>query len=73
MSQRKLKREWLETAFSSFLTEFPDKPISKNRLISEFCLAFDTTTRTAKELIKIFEDTDCIKIEGDLIWVLKKS
>ena len=53
----------LKKAFKSKKNE----AISKDKLIAQFCLKFNSTERTAKEMLKIFVALDIIKIEGDNI------
>lgn len=63
--QRFIKIEWLKKAISTFFKEKPKDEISKKKLIAEYCLAFNSTERTGKELLRILEETGFIKIEGD--------
>jgi len=65
--RRKKKIEWLETAISNFFEAKPQGAISRERLISEFVLVFNSTERTGKEILKALAQAEKIKIDGDLI------
>jgi hypothetical protein len=64
---RLLKIEWLKNTIQSFFTKKPDLVISKQRIIAEFCIAHNSTDRTAKELLKVMENMGLIVIEKDNI------
>ena len=65
---RHLKIEWLEDTILSFFKSKKNEAISKDKLIAQFCLKFNSTERTAKEMLKIFVSLGIIKIDGDNIW-----
>jgi hypothetical protein len=64
---RQIKINWLRNTISAFFTQNPKETISKNKLLSQFCLSNATTRRTGEELLSMMEDTEQIKIDGDLI------
>ena len=65
--QRLLKIEWLKNATSSFFKTKPEGIIDKGKLISQFCMAFNSTERTAKECLRIIASSGFIKINGEEI------
>jgi len=67
--QRLLKIEWLKNTTLLFFKEKPEGKISKAKLIAEFCISFNSTERTAKECLRILEQTNFIKIMGDEITI----
>jgi len=60
LKQRNLKIEWLKSIITAFNEKYPSKPMSKDKLIAEFCLTFNSTERTAKECLKILANTGFI-------------
>jgi hypothetical protein len=61
LNKRARKVEWFLETVRLFFAENKEKVIDKDKLISEFCLVFNSTERTAKEILKILEDTEQIK------------
>jgi hypothetical protein len=64
---RRKKLEWLKDALNSFFYKKPDSRISKSRIIAEFAVVNNSTTRTGEELVNLLEQTGIIKINGDEI------
>jgi hypothetical protein len=60
-NKRARKVEWFKETVRLFFAENKGKVIDKDKLISEFCIEFNSTERTAKEILKILEDTENIK------------
>jgi mannose-6-phosphate isomerase-like protein (cupin superfamily) len=67
LKQRFYKIEWLKNATSSFFKEKPEGIIDRRKLVAEFCVAFNSTERTAKECLRVLEGTGLIKINGEEI------
>ena len=60
------KQAWFELMFKS-----ARQPISKDKLLGTFVLRFNATWRNAQQLLKAYTATGRIKIEGDVITVVK--
>jgi CRP-like cAMP-binding protein len=67
VNTRQTKIYWLKNALSSFFKQYPDKVVDKNKLIANFVLEFNTTRRTAVEILKNFHDAGLIILDGNYI------
>ncbi len=67
LKQRFLKIEWLKNTILSFFKETPKEKIDKDKLIAQFCVAFNSTERTARECLRVLEGTGVIKTDGAYI------
>jgi hypothetical protein len=64
MSNNKRARKvlWFKDTIRLFFAENKGKFIDKDKLISEFCLEFDSTERTGREILKVLVETGYINI-----------
>jgi hypothetical protein len=64
---RQDKINYLKNLIDKFFSSKKDKRISKTKLIAEFIVSQNSTSRTADELLKALAATNYIKINGDEI------
>ncbi len=58
---REAKIQWLKKV----IVTYKGLIISKEKLLSEFCLQNNSSMKTANEILKLLEQTKLIKINGD--------
>jgi len=58
---REAKIQWLKNV----IVTYKGLIISKEKLLSEFCLQNNSSMKTANEILKLLEQTKLIKINGD--------
>lgn len=64
---RQEKIKFLQDAIEMFFIAKPKGKISKQKLIAEFAIKQNSTTRTGEEIIQLLVDTKKITLEGDEI------
>jgi len=69
---RKEKTDWMKQTIEGFFSKTPAGAIDKDKLLAEFCLEFNSTERTGKEILKILNSTGLIKEVEGLIYKNEK-
>jgi len=61
------KMQWVESYINKYFKRYPDSLISYKNMSAIFCMHFDSSKKTFKEIIEILERTKIILVKGDEI------